>query len=132
MSMTDPIADMLTRIRNALMASYESVDIPNSRLKTDIAKVLKAEGFIKNYRIIADNRQGVMRIFFKFDEKGEPIIEGLKRISKPGCRVYSASDKIPKVLNGYGINILSTSKGVMTDREASNQNVGGEILCSVW
>jgi len=130
--MTDPIADMLTRIRNALMASYESVDIPNSRLKTDIAKVLKAEGFIKNYRIIADNRQGVMRIFFKFDEKGEPIIEGLKRISKPGCRVYSASDKVPKVLNGYGINILSTSKGVMTDREASNQNVGGEILCSVW
>ena len=132
MSMTDPIADMLTRIRNALMASYESVDIPSSGLKADIAKVLKAEGFIKNYKLISDNRQGIMRIFFKFDDKGTPVIEGLKRISKPGCRVYSPSDKIPKVLNGYGINILSTSKGVMTDREAHNQNVGGEILCSVW
>lgn len=132
MGMTDPIADMLTRIRNALMASYESVDIPRSRLKTDIAKVLKSEGFIKNYKIISDKQQGIMRIFFKFDEKGDPVIEGLKRISKPGCRVYSPSDKIPKVLNGYGINILSTSKGVITDKQARDMNVGGEILCSIW
>jgi len=132
MGMTDPIADMLTRIRNALMASYDSVDIPRSRLKTDIAKVLKSEGFIKNYKIISDKQQGSMRIFFKFDEQGDPIIEGLKRISKPGCRVYSPSDRIPKVLNGYGINILSTSKGVITDKQAREMKVGGEILCSVW
>jgi small subunit ribosomal protein S8 len=132
MGMTDPIADMLTRIRNALMASYDSVDIPRSRLKTDIANVLKSEGFIKNYKIISDKQQGIMRIFFKFDEKGDPVIEGLKRISKPGCRVYSPSDKIPKVLNGYGINILSTSKGVITDKQARDMNVGGEVLCSIW
>jgi small subunit ribosomal protein S8 len=132
MGMTDPIADMLTRIRNALMASYESVDIPSSRLKTEIAKVLKEEGFIKNFKIIADTKQGVMRIFFKFDENGEPIITGLKRVSKPGCRVYSRSDKIPAVLNGYGINIVSTSKGLMTDRQAKKSNTGGEVLCSVW
>ena len=132
MGMTDPIADMLTRIRNALMASYESVEIPSSRLKTDIAKVLKDEGFIKNFKVIADGRQGIMRIFFKFDENGEPVITGLKRVSKPGCRVYSRSDKIPKVLNGYGINIVSTSKGLMTDKQARKTKTGGEILCSVW
>ena len=132
MGMTDPIADMLTRIRNALIASYESVDIPNSRLKTEIAKVLKEEGFIKNFKIIADSGQGVMRIFFKFDENGDSIITGLKRVSKPGCRVYSGSDKIPKVLNGYGVNIVSTSKGLMTDRQARRSKTGGEILCSVW
>ncbi|MFC1862337.1 30S ribosomal protein S8 [Thermodesulfobacteriota bacterium] len=132
MGMTDPIADMLTRIRNALMASHELADIPRSRLKTDIANVLKSEGFIKNYKIISDKKQGTMRVFFKFDEKGDPIIEGLKRISKPGCRVYSSSDKVPEVLNGYGINILSTSKGVITDKQAREMKVGGEILCSVW
>ena len=132
MGMTDPIADMLTRIRNALLASYESVDIPNSRLKTGIAKVLKEEGFIKNFKIIADSGQGIMRIMFKFDENGDPVITGLKRISKPGCRVYSRSDKIPKVLNGYGVNIVSTSKGLMTDRKARRSKTGGEILCSVW
>ena len=132
MSMTDPIADMLTRIRNAISASYTSVDIPSSGLKIDIAKVLKSEGFIKNYKIIPDKCQGVIRIFFKLDEKGCYVIEGLKRVSKPGCRRYSKSDKVPKVLNGYGINILSTSKGVMADKQARRMNVGGEILCSVW
>jgi small subunit ribosomal protein S8 len=132
MGMTDPIADMLTRIRNAIMASYDTVDIPSSRMKIDIAKVLKSEGFIKNYKIIADQRQGVMRIFFKYDENGDPIIDGLKRVSKPGCRIYSRSDRIPKVLNGYGINILSTSKGVMTDRQAKKMKVGGELLCAIW
>lgn len=132
MGMTDPIADMLTRIRNALMAAYDSVDIPRSRLKLDIAKVLKAEGYIKNYKSINDNRQGVIRIFFKYDENGEPLIDGLKRVSKPGCRIYAKSDKIPRALNGFGINILSTSKGVITDREARKLRVGGEVLCSVW
>ena len=132
MGMTDPIADMLTRIRNAIMASYNTVDIPNSRLKIDITKVLKSEGFIKNYKIIPDGRQGIIRIFFRYDEKREPVIEGLKRVSKPSCRVYGKSDKIPQVLNGYGINILSTSKGIMTDRQARKMRVGGEILCSVW
>jgi small subunit ribosomal protein S8 len=132
MSMTDPIADMLTRIRNAVMASYNTVDIPSSRLKIDIAKVLKSEGFIKNFKIIADKKQGMMRIFFKYDESGSPILGGIKRVSKPGCRVYTKGDRIPSVLNGYGINILSTSKGVMTDRQARKSGIGGEIICSVW
>src|SRR4030043_1660205 len=115
MGMTDPIADMLTRIRNALTASYNTVDIPGSREKIDIAKVLKSEGFIKNFKILADKRQGIMRVFFRYDEGGGPAIEGLKRISKPGCRIYTQVDRIPQVLSGYGISILSTSKGVMTD-----------------
>lgn len=132
MSMTDPIADMLTRIRNAIIASYNTVDIPSSRLKIDIAKVLKSEGFIKNFKIISDRKQGIMRIFLKYDEKGESILAGLKRVSKPGCRVYTKGDRIPQVLNGYGINILSTSKGVMTDAQARKSGIGGEIICSVW
>jgi small subunit ribosomal protein S8 len=132
MGMTDPIADMLTRIRNALTASYSTVDIPNSRLKIDIAKVLKSEGFIKNFKIIEDQKQGIMRIFFKFDDKGESVIDGLKRMSKPGCRMYSKSDQIPQVLNGFGINILSTSKGIMTDKQAKKMGIGGEVICSIW
>lgn len=132
MSMTDPIADMLTRIRNAIMASYGAVDIPVSQLKINIAKVLKSEGFIQNYKVVAERRRGNIRIVLKYDEDGESIIGGLKRVSKPGRRVYTGSDKVPRVLNGYGINILSTSKGVMTDREARKMRVGGEILCSVW
>jgi small subunit ribosomal protein S8 len=132
MGMTDPIADMLTRMRNALTASYNTVDIPGSRQKIDIAKVLKSEGFIKNYKIMADKRQGIMRIFFKYDEKGESVIVGLKRVSKPGCRIFRKADKIPRVLNGYGINILSTSKGVMTDSQARKMGIGGEVICSIW
>jgi small subunit ribosomal protein S8 len=132
MSMTDPIADMLTRMRNALTASFSTVDIPSSRLKVDIAKVLKSEGFIKNFKIIEDQKQGIMRIFFKYDEKGDSIINGLKRMSKPGCRMYSKGDRIPQVLNGYGISILSTSQGMMTDRQARKMGVGGEIICSIW
>lgn len=132
MSMTDPIADMLTRIRNAIMASYGAVDIPVSQLKINIAKVLKSEGFIQNYKVVAERRRGTIRIVLKYDEDGESIIGGLKRVSKPGRRVYTRSDKVPRVLNGYGINILSTSKGIMTDREARKMRVGGEILCSVW
>ena len=132
MSMSDPIADMLTRIRNAIMASYEAVDIPNSKLKVNLAKILKSEGFIKNYKIVADRRQGILRVFLKYDESGESVIDGLKRVSKPSRRVYTRSDRIPKVLNGYGVNILSTSKGLMTDKQARKVGVGGEILCSVW
>jgi small subunit ribosomal protein S8 len=123
---------MLTRIRNAIMAAYGTVDIPSSQLKINIAKVLKSEGFIQNYKIMAERRRGIIRIVLKYDEDGECIIGGLKRVSRPGRRVYTRSDRIPPVLNGYGINILSTSKGVMTDRAARKMSVGGEILCSVW
>jgi len=132
MSMTDPIADMLTRIRNAQRASHELVNIPSSKLKINVAKVLKSEGYVKNFRIISDGQHRFIRIFLKYDKEGIAIIEGIKRVSKPGCRVYAGSDEVPKVLNGYGINILSTSKGLMTDNEARKMGVGGEILCAVW
>ena len=132
MSMSDPIADMLTRIRNGIMASYDAVDIPGSKLKINLAKILKSEGFIKNYKIIPNRQQGIIRIFLRYDEHGVSVIEGLKRQSKPSRRVYTKSDNIPKVLNGFGTNILSTSKGIMTDRQARKMGVGGEILCSVW
>jgi small subunit ribosomal protein S8 len=132
MSMTDPIADMLTRIRNAQRASHELVNIPSSKLKINVAKVLKSEGYIKNFRIISDGQHRFIRIFLKYDKEGVAIIEGIKRVSKPGCRVYAGNDRIPKVLNGYGINILSTSKGLMTDNEARKTEIGGEILCAVW
>ena len=132
MCMTDPVADMLTRIRNALRASHEMVDIPSSKLKIEIGKVLKSEGYVKNLRIISGGQNRIMRIFLKYDDEGIPVIGGLKRVSKPSCRVYRGHDKIPKVLNGFGINIVSTSKGLVTDREARRMQVGGEILCSVW
>ncbi|MCJ7682802.1 MAG: 30S ribosomal protein S8 [Desulfobacteraceae bacterium] len=132
MSMTDPIADMLTRVRNAQKASHELVNIPSSKLKINVAKVLKSEGFIKNFRIISDGQHRFIKIFLKYDKEGVAIIEGIKRVSKPGCRVYAGSDEVPKVLNGYGINILSTSKGLMTDNEARKTGIGGEILCAVW
>ena len=132
MSMTDPIADMLTRIRNAQRAAHELVNIPSSKLKINVAKVLKSEGYIKNFRIISDGQHRFIRIFLKYDKEGVAVIEGIKRVSKPGCRVYAGSDEIPKVLNGYGINILSTSKGLVTDNEARKMGVGGEILCAVW
>ena len=132
MSMTDPVADMLTRIRNALRAAHEIVNIPSSTLKINLANVLKAEGYIKNLRIISDGQHRYIRLFLKFDKNGVPVIDGLKRISKPSCRVYAGYDEIPEVLNGYGVNIVSTSKGIMTDREARKQKVGGEILCAVW
>ncbi|HDM09042.1 MAG: 30S ribosomal protein S8 [Deltaproteobacteria bacterium] len=132
MTMTDPIADMLTRIRNAQRASHESVDIPSSKMKVNIAKVLKAEGYIKNFRVMPDGKQGILRIFLKYDEQGRPVIEGLKRISKPSRKVYAGYDEIPKVLNGFGISIVSTSKGIMADKKARKMKVGGEILCAVW
>jgi small subunit ribosomal protein S8 len=130
--MSDPIADMLTRIRNGLMVTYDTVDIPSSKLKINIAKILKSEGFIKNYKIMTDRRQGIIRIFLRYDEKGKPIIGGLQRVSKPSRRVYTKGDEIPKVLNGFGTNIISTSKGVMTGGQARKLGVGGEILCDIW
>ena len=132
MAMTDPIGDMLTRIRNGIMASYDAVDIPSSKLKMNIVKVLKSEGFIKNYRIMNEGARETIRVFLKYDENGVAVIGGLKRVSKPSRRFYTKTDKIPKVLGGLGVNILSTSKGVMTDREARKMGVGGEVLCAVW
>jgi small subunit ribosomal protein S8 len=132
MSMSDPIADMLTRMRNGIIANFDTVDVPSSKLKINISKILKSEGFIKNYKVIADKKQGLIRIFLKYDENGEPVIGGLKRVSRSSCRVFAKKDKVPMVLNGFGINVLSTSKGVMTDKQARKLGVGGEILCSIW
>ena len=132
MAMTDPIADMLTRVRNALTASHERVDIPSSKLKINIAKVLKTEGYVKNFKIVSDGRHRYIRVFLKYDEGGSPAIEGLKRVSKPSQRIYRGYDEIDRIMNGYGVNIVSTSKGIMTDLEARKMRVGGEVLCSVW
>jgi len=132
MTMTDPIADMLTRIRNAAKARHESISMPASRIKQDIAQVLKAEGYIKNFHVEQEGVQKILKIFISYDEKGTSVIGGIKRISKPSCRVYSAYDDIKPVLNGYGISIISSSRGIMTDREARKQGIGGEILCSIW
>jgi small subunit ribosomal protein S8 len=130
--MTDPIADMLTRIRNANMARFNKVDIPLSKLKLEIAKILKQEGYIKNFKVLNEGNKGVLRVYLKYDAQNRGIITGIKRVSKPSLRVYVKSKKIPRVLNGYGINIISTPKGIMTDREAIKLNVGGELICSVW
>jgi len=133
MSMTDPIADMLTRIRNANMARFNKVDIPLSKVKLEIAKILKQEGYIKNFKVLnQEGNKGVLRVYLKYDAQNRGIITGIKRVSKPSLRVYVKSKKIPRVLNGYGINIISTPKGIMTDREAIKLNVGGELICSVW
>ena len=130
--MTDPVADMLTRVRNASSAEHEKVDIPASKLKVRIAEILKAEGFIKNFRVITDSKQGTLRVYLKYGAGNENIIGGLVRVSKPGRRTYVTADKIPSVLGGMGVAILSTSKGVFTDRESRKQKVGGEVLCYVW
>jgi small subunit ribosomal protein S8 len=132
MSMTDPVADMLTRIRNGIMASYDEVEVPSSKMKVSIAKILKFEGYIRNYKVIEGKTQARLMIHLKYGENKSSVIKGLKRVSKPSCRVYARCNKIPKVLNGLGINIISTSKGVVTDREARKMGVGGEIICSVW
>jgi small subunit ribosomal protein S8 len=132
MSMTDPIADMLTRLRNANMAKLQKVDIPSSNLKVNIATVLRSEGFIKNYKVIADEKQGILRIYLRYIDEKDGVITEIKRISKPGSRVYVRGDSIPKVKNGMGVAILSTSKGVVTDKTAREAGIGGEILCTVW
>lgn len=132
MSMTDPIADMLTRIRNANMVKLQKVDIPSSNVKVNIAQVLKQEGYIKNYKVIADNRQGVLRVYLKFIDEKEPVINEIIRASKPGSRSYVNAESIPTVKNGLGIAILSTSQGIMTDAAARQAGIGGELLCTVW
>lgn len=133
MSMTDPIADLLTRIRNACMEKHDKVEVPASRLKANIVKVLKEEGFIKNFRLIRDdNGRVTIRIFLKYDDNGESVIRGIRRVSKPGVRRYAGSASVPKTLGGVGISILSTSKGVLATQKAVQTNVGGEILCEVW
>ncbi len=132
MTMTDPIADMLTRIRNGLMARFDKVDIPSSNIKVEIARILKEEGYISNYKVINDDKQGILRVFLKYDDNKRAIISGIKRVSRPGLRIYTQRDSIPRVMNGMGIAILSTSKGVMTDKKAREASVGGEVLCYVW
>jgi len=132
MTMTDPIADLIVRIKNAIMVSYDKVEVPSSKIKINIVKILKFEGYIRNYKIIKDSKQDIIVIYLKYNEDKSSVIKDLKRISKPSCRVYARYKKIPRVLNGLGINIVSTSKGVLTDREARKIGIGGEIICSVW
>ncbi|WP_268912629.1 30S ribosomal protein S8 [Lentilactobacillus sp. SPB1-3] len=132
MSMTDPIADFLTRIRNANMVYHETVEVPASKIKRDIAEILKREGFIRDVEYIEDDKQGVIRVFLKYGKDKQRVITGLKRISKPGLRSYVKADSVPKVLNGLGIAIISTSNGVVTDKEARAQKVGGEVLAYIW
>ncbi len=132
MSNTDPIADMLTRIRNAVKAKFTKVDIPGSKIKIEIANVLKTEGFIQNFKFINDNKQGMLRLYLKYGEGRSDVILGIKRISKPSRRVYFRAKDIKPVLSGMGISIFSTSRGVMTDKRARKENLGGEILCNVW
>jgi small subunit ribosomal protein S8 len=128
---TDPIADMLTRMRNGLSAKHAKVDVPASNLKVEIARILKDEGYISNYKVIGDGASRAIRVYLKYGPDGEKVMNKLERISKPGCRVYVGSEEIPSVLGGIGINILSTSRGVMTGREARRMHVGGEILCRI-
>ena len=132
MGMTDPIADMLTRIRNAGMAQHPTLDIPSSNVKVAIAEVLKNLGYIKNFKVISDDLQGVLRVYLKYDEQNTPVIHEITRVSKPGRRVYVGNDDIPRVKNGLGAAILSTSQGVMDDVTARDAKVGGEVLCTIW
>lgn len=132
MVLTDPIADFLTRIRNANMAKHDSVEIPASNIKKSLTEILKQEGFIRDYEVTEDGKQGVIKITLKYGPNGERVISGLKRISKPGLRNYVSADNMPKVLNGLGIAIVSTSAGILTDKEAREKNVGGEVIAYVW
>ena len=132
MMTSDPIADMLTRIRNANVVKHETVDVPASNMKKELARILLEEGFVRGYDVIEDGKQGIIRIQLKYGQSGERVISGLKRISKPGMRVYAANHEIPKVLNGLGISVISTSKGILTDKQARKENVGGEVICYVW
>lgn len=132
MNTTDPIADMLTRIRNANSAKHKTVDIPASKIKTSIAEILFKEGYIKEFELINNENQGIIRITLKYDENGTRVIDGIKRISKPGLRVYANKEELPKVLNGIGIAIISTSKGLKTDKEAREAGIGGEVLAYIW
>jgi len=132
MNMTDPVADMITRIRNGVRARLPKVDVPSSKLKVEIARILKDEGYVSNYKVTEDPKQGVLRIYLKYGPGMERVITDLQRVSRPGCRIYCGKDAIPRVYGGLGINILSTSRGLMTGRSAAREGVGGEILCNVW
>ncbi len=132
MSLTDPIADMLTRIRNAVLVKKKDVAMPSSRLKVEIAKILKEEGYIKNFKVIDDNKQGNLILTLKYTEDNRSVISGLQKVSKPGCRIYCKSDSIPKVLDGLGITIVSTSRGVVSGKKCEEKGIGGEVLCYIW
>jgi len=132
MSLNDPIADMLTRINNAIRVKKRDVSIPSSRIKVEIAKILKEEGYIHNFKVIDDNKQGVLNLTLKYTEDRRPAITGVRRVSKPGCRIYCQKDSIPKVLDGLGIAIISTSKGILTGKKCKEIGVGGEVLCYFW
>ncbi len=132
MNMTDPIADMLTRLRNGVRAKLPKVDVPFSKLKGEIARILKEEGYIANFKLVEDGKQGHLRVYLKYGPGMERVITDLQKISRPGCRIYCAKDQIPRVYGGLGINIISTSRGLMTGRAAAKEGVGGEILCNVW
>jgi small subunit ribosomal protein S8 len=132
MAMSDPVADMLTRIRNAAKAKFNSVDIPGSNLKNDLTKVLAEEGYIKNFKVIKDDKQGILRLYLKYGDANQSAIAGLVRVSKPSRRIYVKAKDIKPILNGMGISILSTSKGIMTDKKAKKENMGGELICNVW
>ena len=132
MNMTDPIADMITRIRNGVRARLPKIDVPASRLKTEIARILKDEGYIANYRYVDDGRQGAIRVFLKYGPGWERVITDLQRVSKPGCRIYCTKDSVPKTLDGLGITIVSTSKGLATGKKCEEMGLGGEVVCHVW
>lgn len=132
MAMSDPVADMLTRIRNAGKAKFNSVDIPGSTLKVEVAKVLKEEGYIRNFKFVKDDKQGILRVYLKYDQKQRHVILNIDRVSKPSRRIYLKNKDVKPVYNGLGVAILSTSKGVMSDKNARKENVGGEVLCKIW
>ena len=132
MVMTDPIADFLTRIRNANMIKHDTVEVPASKVKINLAEILKAEGFIRDYEVIEDSKQGIIRIFLKYSDSNQKVISGLKRISKPSLRVYCKKDEVPRVLGGLGIAVISTSQGIVTDKVARKNGLGGEVICYVW
>ena len=132
MSLTDPIADMLTRIRNAVRAKKKEVNMPSSCLKVEIARIMKEEGYIKSYKVIEDNKQGVLNIVLKYTDDNQTVISGLRRVSKPGCRIYCTREAIPRVLDGLGVVIISTSRGLLTDKQCQEQGLGGEVLCEIW
>jgi small subunit ribosomal protein S8 len=132
MNMTDPVADMISRIRNGVRAKLPKVDVPASKLKVEIARILKDEGYIANFKVNEDDKQNMLRVFLKYGPGMERVITDVQRVSRPGCRIYCGKDQIPRVYGGLGINILSTSRGLMTGRSAAREGVGGEILCNVW
>jgi small subunit ribosomal protein S8 len=132
MSMTDPVSDLLTRIRNATAVRHDRMDIPASKMKLEIAKILKQEGYIRTFKMIEEGPQGIIRIYLKYADDGEPVIHGLRRVSKPGLRVYRGVGDLPKVRNGLGVAVISTNRGVVTDEQARSLQVGGEVLCEIW